>query len=88
MSTLRSRAHEVFQKPPCDENRWVSFSEEYGCIVPFLPPGRDENDVFRRSFQSFIDYDREIKEEYGEEHFHGEKGVRLMLGLRMGLGWC
>ena len=88
MSTLRSRAHEIFQQPPCDDNRWIAFSDEYGCIVPHLPPGKKDNEHFQAAVKMFLDYDRSIKEHYGQDHFHGEKGVGLALGVRMGLGWC
>lgn len=85
MSTLRSRAYEIFQGEPSEENGYVVFSDEYGCIVPVETP---ENHVSEGRLKYFLDYDRKMKEYYGEDHFHGEKDHHLAIGLRMRLGWC
>ena len=84
MSGLRSKAQEIFQKPPCAENDYVSFDEEAGCIVAFMRPGGTQGGVDARN-AVLREYDDAIKEKFGKEHFHGEEGMPLAAPIREAL---
>ena len=87
MSTLKSRAHEIFQKPPCEENQYFSFDETSGCVIAYAGGCRTQEAADSLNL-AIMDCDKSIKEHLGADCFHGQKGVPLYLGIRMALGWC
>lgn len=87
MSTLRNKAHKIFQQPPCEENRFFSFDDDLGYVTQFAPPWAPNADL-EEMRKPFAAYDKAIKDEFGSDHFLGEEGMPLPIGMRMGLGWC
>lgn len=81
MSTLKSKAMPIFQLDPCEENGYISFSEEEGRLIAYTPQGGDER--YTKARNSVLEkYDTAIKSQYGEDHFHGEEGLPLGMPIR------
>lgn len=76
MSTLKSKAYQIFQLPPCDKNDYISFNESEGMILAVVTKDQEERSTMARN-KILRDYDSLIKEKFGDEHFHGEQGLPL-----------
>lgn len=81
MTDPRNKALAIFQLPPCDQNEYISYSEEKGRIAAYTRPGGNEGLAQARD-KMLKDYDELIKKEYGSEHFHGEDGLPIAAPIR------
>lgn len=81
MYTSRNNVIPVFQMPPCEDNGWITYSEELGRLVAYPEPGGSQGlaDIKNGMLE---EYDQSIKKQYGPEHFHGEEGMPIMAALR------
>ncbi len=79
--------HDVFAGEPSAENNWIAYDPIVGKLRKYPHEGMDEEtaNVFTR--EVLDPYDATIKKTYGPEHFHGEKGLPLAMGLRVMLGY-
>ncbi len=81
------KPHEAFAGGPSVENNWIAYDPVARKLRKYPHEGMDEETANAFTREVLDPYDAAIKKAYGHEHFHGEKGLPLAMGLRVMLGY-